>query len=114
MDKLSTLQFCCDELARRESAGAADSWFWGIRRKVAKYCADTERHSGQSEAARPLSADERRHVESTHPFLQPRPTEVPVHIPNPSDQWLDDFRRKLRSFLSSVTRNRENEIHADE
>ena len=113
MDRLSTLEFCCDVLARRESAGSADSWFWGIRRKVAKYCADVEQHSRRPQPTQPLTPDEQRYLESTHPFLQPRQTETYSHIPNPSDHWLEDFRKRLKSFLNSTARNRENEIHAD-
>ena len=113
MDKFSTLEYCCDVLSRREAAGSADSWFWGIRRKVARYCADFERPSRQPQPSRPLTPDERRSIDSTHPLLQPRETEMIPHIPTPSDDWLKDFRKRLRTFLDTMAPIHETEIDTD-
>jgi hypothetical protein len=113
MDKFSTLEYCCDVLSRREAADSGNAWFWGVRRKVARYCADFERPLRQPEPSRPLTPEEQQSIESTHPLLQPREQTIP-QTPTASYEWLQDFRKRLRTFLNTVAAIHENEPNPNE
>ncbi len=102
MSRLSVLKYCCEVLAQRESTDPNLRWFWTIRRKVANYCrAYVEEREGPSGQQPPLTSQEKRHIETTHPLLEGR--EGSSHsAAQPSEEWIDELRKRVFAYVETL------------
>lgn len=110
--RLATLRFCEQELLRRREQDLADAWYWGIKAKVACYCARTEERLLGLDRDAPvmeLTAEEQTRLLHNHAFLQERTVLGTATEPPAEPAWRRRLHERVARFVQARRKTIETE-----